>query len=166
MTQLEAVVEGLALAGRQGNVRAAQIFIEMHSEAVVEAQKISVNSAAGVELTRKIAQILRSEGIRKQEHDRLKARIAELESLNHAEVNKAKVNVDPADDPAPPTNFEQSGSSRQVSAPNACTALQHSDVPKTSQVVTVEAPRPPRRPGDPLIQNSQPILAGGWGVNG
>lgn len=166
MTQLEAVVEGLAAAGQQGNVRAAQIFIEKHSEAVVEAQRKSVVSAEGVELTLEISRILRTERIRKQEHAALIARIAELESMNHEEVDKAKVNVDPAVEPPPPPSFERSGSSHQVSAPAACTAPQPLGVPTPSQAVSAKAPRPPRRPGDPLIQNNNPIWAGSWGVNG
>ena len=166
MTQLEAVVEGLAAAARQGNVRAAQIFIEKHSEAVVGAQRKSVVSAEGVELTLEISRILRREHIRKQEHDALIARIAELESVNHAEVDKAKVNVDPAAEPPRSTWIERSGSSRQVGGADDCTIPPHLDVPTPSQAVTVTAPRRPRRPGDPLIQNNNPIWAGGWGVNG
>ena len=166
MTQLEAVVEGLAAAGRQGNVRAAQIFIEKHSEAVAESQRRGVNTAEGVQLTKKIAQCLRREGMRKQEHDAPTTSIAELDSLHHAEVDNVKVNVDPAVEPPPPASNERSGSGRQVSAPVACSATEPVDVPTPSKAVTVKAPRPPRRPGDPLIQNDQPFWAGGWGVNG
>ena len=166
MTQLEAVVEGLAAAGRQGNVRAAQIFIEKHSEAVAESQRRSVNIAEGVQLTKLFSQFLRSEFMRKQEHDAPTTSIAELDSLHHADVDNVKVNVAPAVEPPPPASIERSGSSQQVSAPAACTAPQPLGVPTPSQAATVKAPRPPRRPGDPLIQNDQPFWAGGWGVNG
>ena len=60
MTQLEAAVDGIAEAARNGNVRAAQVLFKIHVEAEAEDRRQGVDESASWELALRIGESLRA----------------------------------------------------------------------------------------------------------
>lgn len=160
-----AVIGGLIESAQHGNTRAADMYLKLHHEAEVEAQRQSVDASKGVELTKYLARLIRNDGAAMRENERLKARIAELEGADGAHVVEPNSTKEAAADNDPP--------SRVVRPPAAQRACDH--MRSLPQVVntrpltpanTAPYPAAPRRRDDPLLPNKGPVFGGGYGING
>ncbi|OYY69197.1 MAG: hypothetical protein B7Y44_07080 [Sphingomonadales bacterium 28-55-16] len=185
MTQVEAAVEGLAEAARNGNVRAAQVYIGLHSEAEAEADALRqrVEAADHTEIALRIAASLRAAKRDGPDRAELEPPASDIESVG-AEVEDQ---TRPSD--APEAWGDWSDRQRDAPPHSACLNLAAhdnlpeppKDAPACSQAPSLPTPavqvKPivrsapatkviPRRSGDPLIPDRRPIKAGGWGVSG
>jgi hypothetical protein len=161
MTQLEASVEGLAEAARNGNVRAAQVYIGMYSEADAEdrALRHGVEDVGHRDLALRIAA-----GLRAAKRDGPDC--AELEppgewsdGQRDAHPDGACLDLAAHDNlPEPPKDAPVCARASSLPTP----AVQVEPISRNSPATKVI----PRRNGDPLIPDRRPIKAGGWGVSG
>jgi len=185
MTQLEASVEGLAEAARNGNVRAAQVYIGMYSEADAEDRAVrhGVEDVGHRDLALRIAAGLRAAKRDGPDCAELEPPASGIESVG-AEVEDQ---TRPSEVPQAPGDW--SDGQRDAHPDGACLNLAaHDNLPEPPKDAPVCArasslPAPavqvepisrnspatkviPRRSGDPLIPDRRPIKAGGWGVSG
>lgn len=185
MTQVEAAVEGLAEAARNGNVRAAQVYIEMYSEADAEERTLwqSEEEDENRDLALRIAAGLRSAKRDGPDRAELEPPLASIESVSAEGEDQRR----PSE--APQLSGDWSDGERDAPPPNACLNLAArdnppeppTDAPACAKASSLPIPAVqfepisrnspatkfvPRRSGDPLIPNRRPIKAVGWGVNG
>lgn len=158
-----AVIGGLIGSARQGNTRAADMFLRFHHEAEELERLRSVQAGQGVEVTKMLSRIIRTQGAAARENEQLKARIAELEGAGppHVEApeltEEAEVDIDPSPSIALPP------SARQASEPFAHSTPKVDRAAPVTQTNTVAFPAAPRRFGDPLIPSRLLILQDGFG---
>lgn len=160
VSQHTAVMEGLAEAGRHGNVRGAEVFLKYHQEAENNARRKSVDTAQGVELTKYIAALIWGDSAAVQENGRLRALIAELEAAAAAHVVEPNLTEEAAADSDPPSSVPSPAAARQPRVPEvvrASTAL-HAN--------TAHLPRTRRRRDDPVIPSQVLSFGGGYGISG
>lgn len=183
VTQLEAIVGGLAEAARNGNVRAAQIFFETYGQAEAEDRRQSIEVNDSWELALRIAESLRSAKRDGPDSEELTPQTAGIEGAA-AEGEGA---IRPSEAPQAPSN--RPSGQRNAPPDSACEGasfLKPLPEPPSDAPAYAEAPSLPiptalgqpivrdahatkvvkRRNGDPLIPNRLPIKAGGWGVSG
>jgi hypothetical protein len=183
MTQLEAAVEGLAEAARNGNVRAVQVFVGWHSEAEDQAQREHVDTSVGVELTKYVARLIHEDGAAVQENVKLRAELATLQG-RLADLDAAQPKSGTTREPSAmpdgrrdrPPNLECLGEAASHARPkppaDAQAAAEAPTHPAPSaQVQPIVRDAPPakasrRRTTDPIILDRRPFKAGGWGVSG
>jgi hypothetical protein len=142
-------MEGLAEAGRHGNVRGAEVFLKYHQEAEDNARRTSVDTAYGVEFTKYISALIWGDSAAMQENERLRAQIAELEAVAAAHVVEPNLTEAPEADGDP-----------QPRAPEVVRA------PPAMHATTVPLPRTRRRWDDPVIPSQVLSFGGGYGISG
>lgn len=180
MTQLEAAAEGLAEAARNGNVRAAQVLFEKHSEAEAEGRRQSVDESWSLELAVRIGESLRAAKRDRPNFGGLTPQVEAIQGVDPGAGDQGR----PSE--APQTPSDRLGGRRDTSSDGGCRSVSlsnpqpeppadaraTSDAPSLSarvQPVVCSAPAAMavrRRPTDPLIPDRRPIKAGGWGVSG
>ena len=160
VSQHTAVMEGLAEAGRHGNVRGAEVFLKYHQEAEDNARRQSVDTAYGVEFTKYIAALVWGDSAAVQENERLRAQIAELEAAAAAHVVEPNVNEGAAVDGDPPSRVLSPAAAPRPRAPEV--------VREPSAMHPKKAPHPAarRRWGDPVIPSQVLCFGGGYGISG
>ncbi|MBB3943986.1 DNA-binding XRE family transcriptional regulator [Sphingorhabdus rigui] len=183
MTQHEAVVEGLAVAARQGHVRAAQIFIQMYSEAEAEDRRQSINVNESWELALQIAASLRAAKRDGPDRKELTPPMANIEgaaaewadAMRPSEAPQTP-SIQPNGHRNTPPDSECVGAALLKPLPtppsDAPAYAEASSLPTPAarvQPIVREAPATKavaRRYGDPLIPDRRPIKAGGWALSG
>lgn len=160
VSQHTAVMEGLAEAGRHGNVRGAEVFLKYHQEAEDNARRRSVDTAQGVELTKYVAGLIWGDGAAVQENERLRAQIAELEAAAAAHVVEPNSTEAPAADGDPPSGVQSPPAAPQPRAPEVVRAAQ------VMHATKAPLPRTRRRWDDPVIPSQVLSFGGGYGING
>lgn len=185
MTQVEAAVEGLAEAARNGNVRAAQVYIEMYSEADAEERALwqSEEDVGHRDLALRIAAGLRAAKRDGPDRAELEPPLAGIESVGAEGDDQMR----PSE--APQALGDWSDGQRDAPPDIACLNLAaHDNLPKPPKDAPAGAQAPSlptpavqvkpivrdahatkvvsRRSGEPLIPDRRPIKAVGWGVNG
>ena len=183
MTQLEAAVDGLAEAARNGNVRAAQVLFEIYGEAEAEDRRQSVDDSASWELALRIAESLRAAKRDGPDSKELTPPVAVIQGVDRGAEDQGR----PSEAPQTPSGWlegrrdaSSDGGCRSVSLSNpkpgppadtqaASNAPSRSTPSVQVQPVAPDAPtaaKAPLRRGDPLIPDHRPLKAGGWGVSG
>jgi hypothetical protein len=183
MTQLEAAVDGLAEAARNGNVRAVQVFFEKHGEAEAEDRRQSVDDSASWELALRIAESLRAAKRDGPDFRGLTPPVVAIQGVDPEAGDQGR----PSE--APQTPSDRLGGRGDTSSDGGCRSVYlsnlqpgppadtraDSDAPSRSapsgQVQTIMCSAPAamavrRRTTDPLIPDRRPIKAGSWGVSG
>ena len=183
ITQLEAAVDGLVEAARNGNVRAAQVLFKIHGEAEAEDRRQSVNDSASGALALRIAESLRAAKRDGPDSKELTPPVAVIQGVDRGAGDQGR----PSE--APQTPSDRLGGRRDTSSDGGCRSVSlsnpqpgppadtqaASNAPSRSapsaQVQTVVCSAPAamavrRRTTDPLIPDRRPIKAGGWGVSG
>ena len=158
VSQHTAVMEGLAEAGRHGNVRGAEVFLKYHQEAEDNARRRSVDTAQGVELTKYIAALIWGDSAAVRENERLRAQIAELEAAAAPLAVETKMIDEPAPDSDPPSSVTPPAAAQK--APEVVR------VPTVRHANTAPLPKTRRRRGDPVIPSQVLSFGGGYGING
>ena len=180
MTQLEAAVDGIAEAARNGNGRAAQVHFKIHVEAEAEDRRQSVDESASWELALRIAESLRAAKRDGPDSKELTPPVAGIQGVDRGAGDQGR----PSE--APQTPSDRLGGRGEASSDGGCRSVSlsnpqpgppadsraASDAPSLSarvQPVVCSAPAAMavrRRTTDPLIPDRRPIKAGGWGVSG
>lgn len=158
VSQHTAVMEGLAEAGRHGNVRGAEVFLKYHQEAEDNARRQSVDTAYGVEFTKYIAALIWGDSAAVQENERLRAQIAELEAAAAAHVVEPALTDAPVVDSDPPSSVTPPAAAQK--APEVVR------VPPVLHANTASLPKTRRRWDDPVIPSQVLSFGGGYGING
>lgn len=158
-----AVIGGLIGSARQGNTRAADMFLRFHQEAEEMERLRSVHAGQGIEFTRKIVRLLRTEGAAARENEQLRARIAELEGAGPSHVEVPQLTEEAEVDIDPPSGFALPAAPQQGSEPLAHSAPKVDRVAPVTHTNAVAFPTAPRRLGDPLIPAKSIILKDGFG---
>lgn len=183
MTQIEAAVDGLAEAARNGNVRAVQIFFDIYSQAEADDRRQSIEVNGSQELALQIAASLRAAKRDGPDRKELPPPMADIDggaaegadTMHPSEAPQTLSNQGTGECFAPPDG-ERVGASFLKPLPGppsyapAHAKASSSPTPAALvQSIVHEAPATkvvPRRNGDPLIPDRRPIKAGGWGVSG
>lgn len=158
-----AVIGGLIGSARQGNTRAADMFLRYHQEAEEMERLRSVQAGQGVEVTKMLARLIRTEGAAARENEKLRARIAELEGAGPPHIaapeltEEADVDIDSSPSIALPASPLQACAPLLRSLPRVASAS------PVTNANAVRYPTAPRRLGDPLIPNKPIILKDGFG---
>ena len=183
MTQLEAAVDGLAEAARNGNVRAAQVLFKIHGEAEAEDRRQSVDDSASGALALRIAESLRAAKRDGPDSKELTPPVAVIQGVDRGAGDQGR----PSEAPQTPSGWLEGR--RDTSSDSECRGVALSkpqpgptagaqaafharslSAPSVQvQPVAPDAPtaaKAPRRRGDPLIPDHRPLKAGGWGVSG
>jgi hypothetical protein len=160
VSQHTAVMEGLAEAGRHGNVRGAEVFLKYHQEAEDNARRKNVGTAQGVELTKYIAALIWGDSAAMLENERLRAQIAELEAAAAAHVVEPNLTEAPVADGDPPSSVSSPAAAPQPRAPEVVRA------PPVLHANKAPIPRTRRRRGDPVIPSQVLSFGGGYGISG
>lgn len=166
VSQHTAVMEGLAEAGRHGNVRGAEVFLKYYQEAEDNARRRSVDTAYGVELTKYIAALIWGDSAAVRENERLRAQIAELEAAAAAHVVEPKLTEPAAADFNPPSRVVLPAATRQAREPFMRSAPEVVSAPPVVHPTKAPHPVARRRWDDPLITSKGPVFGGGYGING
>jgi hypothetical protein len=117
VSQHTAVTEGLAEAGRHGNVRGAEAFLKYHQEAEDNARRRSVDTARGVELTKYLSALIWRDSAAVHEDERLRAQITELAAAAAAHVVEPNLTEAPTADGDPPSSVLSPAAAPQPRAP-------------------------------------------------
>lgn len=160
-----AVVGGLIESARHGNTRAADMFLKYHQEAEEVAQSQSVEAEQGLEFTKKIVRLIRTERATAHENEELRARIAELEGIVGAPVVEPKLTEEAAADFDPWSSGELPAATQQVREPLTRAAPEVVRAPPVLHANTAPLPKTRRRWDDPLIPSKAPVFGGGFGIN-
>lgn len=160
VSQHTAVMEGLAEAGRHGNVRGAEVFLKYHQEAEDNARRRSVDTAQGVELTKYVAALIWGDSAAVHENERLRAQIAELEAAAAALAVEPNLTEAPAADSDPPSSVQSPAAAPQPRAPEVVRAAQ------VMHAAKAPIPRTRRRWDDPVIPSQVLSFGGGYGISG
>ena len=162
-----AVVGGLIESARQGNTRAADMFLRLHQEAEELAHLHSVEAEQGAEFTEKIVRLIHTERATAHENERLRARIAELEGAQAPDLVERKLTEEPADGSYPPLSVASPAAAQPARRSLTRSAPETVRIPPTI-VHPKKAPHPAarRRRDDPLIARKGPVFGGGYGING
>ena len=160
VSQHTAVMEGLAEAGRHGNVRGAEVFLKYHQEAEDNARRQSVDTAYGVEFTKYIAALIWGDSAAVQENERLRAQIAELEAAAAAHIVEPNLTEAPAADSDPPSSVASPVAAPQPRAPEVVRE------PPVLHATSAPIPKTRRRRDDPVIPSQVLSFGGGYGISG
>ena len=160
VSQHTAVMEGLAEAGRHGNLRGAEIFLKYHQEAEDNARSQSVDTAQGVELMKYLSALIWDDSAAMQENVRLRAQIAELETAATAHAVEPKVIEETAAENRPPSSVPRPAVAPQPRAPDVVRA------PPVLHANTAPLPTARRRRDDPVIPSRVLSFGGGYGISG
>lgn len=166
VSQHTAVMEGLAEAGRHGNVRGAEVFLKYHQEAENNARRQSVDTAQGVEFTKYISALIWGDSAAMRENARLRAQMAELEGAAAAHVVEPKLTEASAADGDPPSSVPSPAAGQPARRPLTSSAP---EVVRMSPVLhgnTAPNPKTRRRRDDPVIPSQVLSFGGGYGING
>lgn len=162
----EAVLEGIIDAARHGNTRAADMYLKSYQEAEALVQRQRVNTDQGAELSRYIGRLIRGDGEAKRENERLKARIAELESAAATHIvepkweEAAKAKIDSLSGNVAPASAQKACEPPAASIPEIVNAR------PLTQTNAAVFPIASRRRRDPLIASPPLTFGGGFGVSG
>ena len=160
-----AIIESIVEAARHGNARAADMFIKLHREAEEMAQSQSVDAARGVEVTKMIARLLRSDGVAMRENEILKAKIAELEGALDSNLVLSERDVEPVPEINLAAGFVSPASVQPAAEPHPRSVPEVICSPPSAPVITPPYPTATRRPTDPLIPSKVLSFGGGYGIN-
>lgn len=160
VSQHTSVMEGLAEAGRHGNVRGAEVFLKYHQEAEDKVRRQSVDTAHGVELTKYVSALIWGDSAAMQENARLRAQIAELEAAVAAHIMEPKVTEEAAKDSDPPSGVALPAAAQRARAPEVVR------VPPVLHANKAPLPRSRRRRDDPVIPSQVLSFGGGYGISG
>ena len=183
MTQLEAAVDGIAEAARNGNVRAAQVLFKIHVEAEAEDRRQGMDESASWELALRIAESLRAAKRDGPDFRGLTPPVAAIQGVDPEAGDQGRPSEAPQTpsgwlegrrdtssdsecrgvalskpQPGPPAGAQAASDARSLSAPSVKVQPAAPDAPTAAKA--------PLRRGDPLIPDHRPLKAGGWGVSG
>jgi hypothetical protein len=177
MTQLEAAVEGLAEAARNGNVRAVQVLFQIYAEAEAQDRWQSIEVDDGRELALRIADRLRAAKRDGPGDAELEPQVADVEDTA---TRLCEAPQPTSYQSSPPLETPPDGECPGATPPDPLPAPS-SDAPVDAAAPSIPTParqgqpimrnasptnKAPRRRSDPLVADCRPIKAGGWGVSG
>lgn len=160
-----AVIGALRDEAQHGNPRSADMFLKLYREAEEMERLRSVQAGQGVEVTKMLARLIRTEGAAARENEQLRARIAELEGTGPSHVEAPELNEEVAEDRDPPSAIPLPASPQQACAPFTRSVPEVVSAPPVMHANTVPYPAAPRRSGDPLIASPVLTFGGGYGIN-